>query len=294
VHCDVKLANILVEVHTNGQHRGILADFDLSKDLEHRLQEVATSVMSVPGARGTLGCLTMAPEVLRQGRQPDFKADIYSFGGIVLQTLFKSQADVWERGGDDTRWDSVSDAPVLAMVKNDMARDLLSKVLHRRKDERPTSTQVVSHIFFSADRQALDLLQVLEQGREELERKHALHSDHVHKYQQSMEDEKQSMALAKDEIKMEFNRRQAQLELERTELQRKSEELKGLDMLNVDVQKQLNSEAKLMDAESKKMSVEKKKREQVLQKQQEAHAQKMRDSEARLLERKKIEVWKKE
>jgi hypothetical protein len=39
----IKLANVLVELHSDGQHRGILADFDLNKDLEHRLREASMS-----------------------------------------------------------------------------------------------------------------------------------------------------------------------------------------------------------------------------------------------------------
>ena len=35
VHCDVKMANVLVE-ERDGQHRGILTDFDLSKDDDYR------------------------------------------------------------------------------------------------------------------------------------------------------------------------------------------------------------------------------------------------------------------
>ena len=65
VHCDIKLANVLVELHSDGQHRGVLADFDLSKDLEHRLREASVSVMSLAEARGTPGCLTMATEVFK-------------------------------------------------------------------------------------------------------------------------------------------------------------------------------------------------------------------------------------
>jgi serine/threonine protein kinase len=149
VHCDIKLANVLVELHSDGQHRGVLADFDLSKDLEDRLREASMSAMSVAGARGTAGCLTMAPEVL-QGRQPDVKADCYSFGGMVLEALFKSQSCMWQQGGDDNRWDSASGAPLLTAVQDEMAHSLLFQALHKDKDRRLTSTQIVSHGFFEA------------------------------------------------------------------------------------------------------------------------------------------------
>ena len=70
VHCDVKPANVLVELGSDGQHRGILADFDLSKDLEARKLASVSTVSVMSRARGTPGCLTMAPEI-GQGRQPD-------------------------------------------------------------------------------------------------------------------------------------------------------------------------------------------------------------------------------
>ena len=56
--------------------------------------------MSV-GARASPGFLTMAPEVL-QGQQPDFKADCYSFGGMMLQSLFKSESDRWQKAINPT------------------------------------------------------------------------------------------------------------------------------------------------------------------------------------------------
>jgi serine/threonine protein kinase len=141
VHCDIKLANVLLELTSDGQHRGVLADFDLSKDLENRLQEASTSAKS-GGARGTPGFLTMAPEVF-WNKQPDFKADCYSFGVMMLQSLFKSESDRWQKGDEHNRWDMASGTPILTMVKDKMAHSLLSRALHRDKDRRPTATQIV-------------------------------------------------------------------------------------------------------------------------------------------------------
>ena len=82
---------------------------------------------------------------------------------MVLQALFKSQADLWKQGGDDKRWDGSGD-PLLTVVQDEMAHGLLSLALHRDKDSRLTSTHIVSHGFFSTDiSRAQDLLQNLEQ-----------------------------------------------------------------------------------------------------------------------------------
>jgi serine/threonine protein kinase len=295
VHCDIKPANVLVERTSDGQHRGVLADFDLSKDLANRLQEASMSVMSVSGARGTPGCLTMAPEVL-QGRQPDFKADCYSFGGMMLQALFKSESDRWQQGGDTNRWDMASGAPLLTMVKNEMARSLLSRALHRDKHRRPTSTQIVSDGFFSADiSKAQDLLQDVEKRREELERKQANHSKAVREHQQHMADEEQRIAKEQDELGRRAQSRQAQLQREQEELERKERELAGQGKLNRDEQKKLQDERQRLEAECKKISKEKERCEKGLREQQQKLDQRKSEEEARLKsEKKKVEDWKRE
>jgi serine/threonine protein kinase len=295
VHCDIKLANVLIELTSDGQFRGVLADFDLSKDFEKRLQEASMSAMCVGGACGTPGFLTMAPEVL-QGRHPDFKADCYSFGGMVLLALFKSQADSWQQGGDDKRWDSASGAPLLTAVQNEMAHSLLSQALHRDKDRRPTSTQIVSHGFFSADiSRAQDLLQNLEQRREELERKQADHAEAVRGHQQHMVDEEQRIAIEQDVLKADLNVRQAQLQREQEELERKERELADQGKLNRDEQKKVRDERKRLETECTKISEEKRRREQDLQKQQLKLDQRIQDEKAKLAsERKTIEDRKKE
>jgi serine/threonine protein kinase/ubiquitin len=295
VHCDIKLANVLVELHSDGQHRGVLADFDLSKDLEHRLREASMSVMSVAGGRGTAGCLTMAPEVL-DGGQPDFTADCYSFGGMMLRALFKSESDRWQQGGNEKRWDIASGAPLLTMVKDEKAHSLLSQALHRDKVKRLTSTQIVSHGFFSADiSRTQDLLQDLQKGREELERKQADLSEAVRDQRNKMSEEKMKLAKEQDVLKDDLNVRQAQLQREQEDLERKERELADQGKLNQDEQKKLHDDRKRLETEHNKMSEEKKKREQEQQKQQQKLDQRVRDEEAKLAsDRKKIEDWKKE
>ena len=85
VHCDVKMANVLVE-QRDGQYRGVLADFDLSKDLEAR-RMASISMVSRVGARGTIGSLTMAPEVM-EGSGYGASCDVWSAG--VLLYVFMS------------------------------------------------------------------------------------------------------------------------------------------------------------------------------------------------------------
>ena len=81
VHCDIKMANVLVE-NRDSQKRGILTDFDLSKDDKSRREDAsirAKSMASVVGPRGTLGALTMAPEVM-DGATPDAASDCWRCG----------------------------------------------------------------------------------------------------------------------------------------------------------------------------------------------------------------------
>ena len=82
----------------------------------------------------------------------------------------------------------MSGAPRLALVQDRAARGLLTGVLQQDKEKRPTSSDVVSHSFFSADARAVDLLQTLEQGREELEKQQADYADEVRKHWQQMQE----------------------------------------------------------------------------------------------------------
>jgi hypothetical protein len=293
VHCDVKLANVLVELGPDGQHRGILADFDLSKDLEARRQ-ASVSVMSFAGPRGTLGCLTMAPEV-SQGAPPDDKADVFGFGGIVLQVLFSQQAEKWRECKDSERWDRTSGTALLTMVQDSAAQRLLSQMLHRDKGRRPTSAQVVSDGFFSADRRALDLLQSLEQGREVLERQQADYTTTLEQHQQRIEEESRGIHAARGALQQEIKHRQTQLAQQNLELERKKSEYAQTGKRNQDVQEKLNIETKRLESEREKMAAEKRRREQDVQKQIVLHAQKKRHEEVMLAsERKKIDDRKKE
>ena len=68
-------------------------------------------------------------------------------------------------------------------MQDEMAHSLLSQALHRDKDRRLTSTQIVSPGFFSADiSRTQDLLKNLEQRREEQERKQADLSEAVREH----------------------------------------------------------------------------------------------------------------
>jgi serine/threonine protein kinase len=156
VHCDVKMANVLVQ-DQGGQYRGVLTDFDLSKTDNTRREEVSRNALSmsqVAGPCGTLGALTMAPEVF-EGHAPDPLSDVWSFGGMVIESMFLSQAKNWQTAQHE-RWQN-DGTPVLRHVESNFARDLLVKLLHKKKHKRITSMQAVSHPFFSADHHVLEL-----------------------------------------------------------------------------------------------------------------------------------------
>eukprot|EP00802_Teleaulax_amphioxeia_P001877 Tamp_01879.p1 GENE.Tamp_01879~~Tamp_01879.p1 ORF type:complete len:1262 (+),score=324.47 Tamp_01879:258-3788(+) len=298
VHCDVKLANVLVELRDDGQHRGVLADFDLSKDLEARKLS-SVSMVSMSGARGTPGYLTMAPEIARD-MPPDAKSDVFSFGGMVLQVLFPKQAEVWKKGSDADRWDAVSGAPRLALVQDRAARGLLTGVLQQDKEKRPTSSDVVSHSFFSADARAVDLLQTLEQGREELEKQQADYTDEVRKHRQQMQEGQQSIANAREQLRHEIASRQARLDQEGESLKRQRQKLVTDGKRSQEVQEQLEVEERRLRSEREKLSTEKRKQEQELRKREQRHAERKRDEEAKLaserkeIDRRKAELAKKE
>jgi serine/threonine protein kinase len=165
VHCDVKMANVLVQFR-DGQYRGVLTDFDLSKNDNTRRQEASRNAISMSqasGPCGTLGALTMAPEV-SEGNTPDALFDVWSFGGMVMASLFHSQAKDWQTA----QWQS-DGTPILKHVENNSAKDLLVKLLHKGKHKRITSMQAVLHPFFSADHQVLELQNKMQMGNNELD-----------------------------------------------------------------------------------------------------------------------------
>jgi hypothetical protein len=173
---------------------------------------------------------------------------------------------------------------------------LLSQTLHRDKGRRPTSTQIVSHGFFSAHIiRAQDLLQDLQKNREELERNQADHSEALRRQLNKMSDQKMKLTKEQDVLKEDLNVRQAQLQREQEDLERKERQLTDQDKLNQDEQKKLHDDRKRLDTERNKMLEEKRKHEQELQKQKQKLDQRVRDEEAKLTsDRKNIEDWKKE
>ena len=125
VHGDVKPGNVLVERSRKG--RVLLTDFGLGRTCDpqgsvaiSRSLELATSNGAV---QGTIRYL--APEILR-GETPDARADLYSFGVLLFETL-------------------TGRLPEGREVPSDLVRDLpeeLDKVFARtftRKERRPTS-----------------------------------------------------------------------------------------------------------------------------------------------------------
>jgi serine/threonine protein kinase len=190
VHCDIKMANVLI-AERDGQHRGILTDFDLSKDDKSRKAEAssfaARSMASFVGPRGTFGALTMAPEVM-EGNTPDAASDCWSFGGLVMASLYKVEGQRWGTARVDYKWGQ-DGAPILLSVHDDQGKRLLSSLLHKVKEERMSSQQAVSHAFFNANMQVLKTLEDLEQQRQGLQgqlEEHERHVEEQRKLQQKM------------------------------------------------------------------------------------------------------------
>jgi hypothetical protein len=176
VHCDIKMANVLVE-NRDSQKRGILTDFDLSKDDKSRREDAsfrAKSMASVVGPRGTLGALTMAPEVM-DGATPDVASDCWSFGGLVLACLYKDQARSWEGASMHSKWEDDGTPVLLHMHDEDQGKQLLMSLLHKQRDKRLSSTQAVGHGFFNSNIQVLNRLSGLQEKEKELARRDQEH-----------------------------------------------------------------------------------------------------------------------
>ncbi|KAF8659036.1 hypothetical protein HU200_058881 [Digitaria exilis] len=96
IHCDIKPDNILLDEH--GVPR--ITDFGISKLLGS--QQVHTTVTHVRGTRGYI-----APEWLRGDARVDTKADVYSFGVLLLEMICCRRCqepvtpDMPERAEDD-------------------------------------------------------------------------------------------------------------------------------------------------------------------------------------------------
>ncbi len=282
VHCDIKMANVLVE-ERDGQHRGILTDFDLSKEDQARRAEAsmrAKSMSSIFGPRGTPGALTMAPEVM-EGRTPDAASDCWSFGGLVLASLYTPEAQVWETAQMDKKWDN-DGTPVLARVEDAQGKQLLLSLLHKDKGKRLSSMQAVSHGFFNANLQVLKTLEALDKQREDLEDKEAQHARHVEehrKQQQGMQatykDAWQQLQADKDAISKQLDEGSKKLKVQEEQVKKaetnQAQKLREIQQRQAALEKECAEKRKELD-----------KRQAELSKRKEEADKQRRDKEAQL------------
>ena len=174
VHGDVKAGNVLLtEVKSNGLRRAVLADFDLSLDQRQRQQQpslMASASMLQQGPRGTPGVLTLAPEVMAGG-EASMASDMFSFGGLALQALYREQAQAWQALSAGALWDARGEACCLEGVAV-----LVRRLLSRHPPQRPSASQALADDMFAAmgvaehkeaARQLAALLQEQQRFREE-------------------------------------------------------------------------------------------------------------------------------
>jgi serine/threonine protein kinase len=246
VHCDIKMQNILVE-ERDGQHRGILTDFDLSKDDKSRRDDVsflAKSVASVLGPRGTMGALTMAPEVM-EGKTPDAASDCWSFGGLILASLYTDEAQRWESAHPTEKWEEGTGKPKLQHVADEQGKLLLLDLLHHSKEERINSMQAVSHQFFAANLQVLKELEALYKQWQGLQNDKAQHTrDQQDLKAQEVVTSKLLEQVKQRELQVRTNEEHKlhEIQIEKAALEKETAEL---------AREQKECEKKLLDLEAK-------------------------------------------
>lgn len=102
LHCDIKLENILM-TEASSSARPMLADFDISKDVEERALQTQTAAATAVGG-GTF--IYMAPEIMPRiaggkGERQTTRSDMYAFGVAGLLVFSKSCREPVDAGGGD-------------------------------------------------------------------------------------------------------------------------------------------------------------------------------------------------
>lgn len=138
VHRDVKGANILVDLNFSIK----LADFGCSKRSD--VTKSFTTIGSIPW---------MAPEVIQQQDGYGRKADVWSVGCTLIEMATAEKPwgkDAFENVMFALKHIAMSQAtPAIPESINQSGRDLISLCLRRRPDERPSASDLISHMFFS-------------------------------------------------------------------------------------------------------------------------------------------------
>ena len=99
LHCDIKLENILMS-DASLSARPLLADFDISKNVEERATETHTQATAVGGTFAY-----MAPEIRPliaggKGERPTALSDMYAFGVVSFLAFSTTAREAADKGGD--------------------------------------------------------------------------------------------------------------------------------------------------------------------------------------------------
>jgi len=285
-HCDVKAANVLV-CQRAGQDRGVLCDFDLSySERDRKGQTISRASRSVvAGARGTPGVLSMAPEVFN-GQLPDKKADIFSFGGMLFEALYPTEANAWADNASSSKWDG-NGLPVLAANVGDGAKGLLLLLLHRDPSKRPDAAGCVSHSFFRADVRALHLVQDLESEREALRAARADHARLAHEKSKALGDELQKLSSAREKVDREGKDQRKRYEDRMGELQREMQEAQQKAVRNAAAEEKIKAEQRKAQVQKERQEREIQQKRDKITKDRERLERESRDSEGQLVAKKK-------
>mmetsp|Transcript_33613 Transcript_33613/g.78457 ORF Transcript_33613/g.78457 Transcript_33613/m.78457 type:complete len:1219 (-) Transcript_33613:1649-5305(-) len=285
-HCDVKAANVLV-CQREGQDRGVLCDFDLSCSERDRKDNISRASRSVvAGARGTPGVLSMAPEVFINGQLPDAKADIFSFGGMLFEALYPTEANAWADNANSSRWDG-NGLPVLAANVGDGAKGLLLLLLHRDPSKRPDAAGCVSHSFFRADVRALHLVQDLESEREALRAARADHARLAHEKSKALGDKLQKLSSAREKVDREGEDQRKRYQDRMGELEREMQEAQQKAVRNAAAEEKIKAEQRKTQVEKERQEREIQQKRDKITKDRERLERERRDSEGQLVAKKK-------
>ncbi|KXN84676.1 Serine/threonine-protein kinase HT1 [Leucoagaricus sp. SymC.cos] len=146
IHCDLKLANVLVQTLSNGDPRAVLTDFGIS---------VLIEAEDGNGKDGFVGSINwMAPELLKMEATPSQETDVWAFGCVIYETLagqipFFEYPTAPQLAGAMMRHRIIPQRPTLTGLRQEESDVLWPTALRcwaYNPQERPTSKELTEKI----------------------------------------------------------------------------------------------------------------------------------------------------